>query len=77
MRPRLTTTLLLASLFVFGCARGTTARASKLAPRTSDYVTVLPNVSVSRTAEETQQKEARLDPNADVMGEILAIPPGR
>jgi hypothetical protein len=66
-----------ASLFLFGCAHGTTARAAKLAPRTSDYVTVLPSVSVSRTAEEAEQKEARLDPNADVMGEILAIPPGR
>jgi len=38
---------------------------------------VVPNVSVSRTAEEAELKQAALDPNADVMAEILAIPPGR
>jgi hypothetical protein len=42
-----------------------------------EYVTVTPDVSVSRTAEPAEQKQASIDPNADVMAEILAIPPGR
>jgi hypothetical protein len=42
-----------------------------------EYVTVAPDVSISRTAEPAEQKQASIDPNADVMAEILAIPPGR
>jgi hypothetical protein len=41
------------------------------------YVTIQPDVSVSETARETELKSAALDPGADVMAEILAIPPGR
>jgi hypothetical protein len=38
-----------------------------------------PDVSVSATARPADEKQASadLDPNADVMAEILAIPPGR
>ncbi len=42
----------------------------------ASYVTIEPNVSVS-PAPEAEQAHAALDPNADVMAEILAIPPGR
>jgi hypothetical protein len=48
--------------------RATTAEES--------YVTIVPHVSVSRDADDTPQERAALDPNADVMAEILAIPPG-
>lgn len=47
----------------------------------ASYVTITPHVSVSRNADTrnadtTEQARAALDPNADVMAEILAIPPG-
>jgi len=41
------------------------------------YLTIAPDVSVSRTAAAYEAKQEALDPNADVMAEILAIPPGR
>jgi len=40
-------------------------------------VTIAPDVSVSRNAEPTPLRQAALDEHADVMAEILAIPPGR
>ena len=40
------------------------------------YLTIAPDVSVSRTAREYEAKQESLDPNADVMAEILAVPPG-
>jgi hypothetical protein len=41
-------------------------------------VTLVPSVSVSKTPERPRpEKQAALDPNEDVMAEILAIPPGR
>jgi hypothetical protein len=42
----------------------------------ANYLTVYPDVSVSRSAQEAELKQAAVDPNADVMAEILAIPPG-
>ena len=47
------------------------------APLDANYLTVYPEVSVSRTAQEAELKQAAVDPNEDVMAEILAIPPGR
>jgi hypothetical protein len=44
---------------------------------TSDYRVIKPDVSVSRTALNVEPVEPSLDPQADVMAEILAIPPGR
>ena len=41
------------------------------------YVIIQAEVSLSRTAQPAEEKQAALDPNADVMAEILAIPPGR
>ena len=40
------------------------------------YVNITPHVSVSSNADDTEEPRAALDPNADVMAEILAIPPG-
>jgi len=43
----------------------------------SDYRTIRPDVSLSRNAQDADLKQASVDPNEDVMAEILAIPPGR
>jgi len=40
-------------------------------------VTLVPSVSVSKAPEPRPEKQAALDPNEDVMAEILAIPPGK
>jgi hypothetical protein len=45
-------------------------------PLTPDYVTIVPDVSVSRTAQPAEPRQSALDEHADVMAEILAIPPG-
>jgi len=47
------------------------------APVASDYVTINPEVSVSRSAEPFEPTQPELDAQADVMAEILALPPGR
>jgi len=64
---------------IFGCASApppprTAAPAQLVDP---SYITIQADVSLSRTAQPAEQKQAALDPNADVMAEILAIPPGR
>jgi len=46
-------------------------------PSTAGYLTIAPDVSVSRSAAAYEAKQEALDPNANVMAEILAIPPGR
>lgn len=78
LSPRLVAPALLASLEL-ACAH-TRPAAVPAAPAAADeeapYVTITPHVSVSRQAEEVEQERAALDPNADVMAEILAIPPG-
>lgn len=74
---RLVLSLLPASLLLFGCGQQAPRPANTATQATRDYVTVVPSVSVSRTAEEVELAQARLDPDADVMAEILAIPPGR
>ncbi|HYQ16531.1 MAG TPA: hypothetical protein VEQ58_12260 [Polyangiaceae bacterium] len=61
-----------------GCSRS--AAPPRLAAQsqvTPDYVTIQPDVSVSRTAQPAELRQATLDEHADVMAEILAIPPGR
>jgi hypothetical protein len=61
-----------------GCSRAAGPPvASKPAPLTPEYVTITPDVSVSRNAQPAEPKSAALDPRADVMAEILALPAGR
>ena len=50
--------------------------APPLDPKSTGYLTIAPEVSVSRSAREYEAKQETLDPDADVMAEILAIPPG-
>ena len=74
---RLTILAIPASLLL-ACAHTPAPLAPPRAPTEEpDYVTIEPDVSLSKTAQETELKQAAVDPNADVMAEILAIPPGR
>lgn len=41
------------------------------------YVTITPEVSVSRNARPFEPMRASVDEHADVMAEILALPPGQ
>jgi hypothetical protein len=50
------------------------AQAKSIEPH---YIIIQAEVSLSRTAEPAEERHAALDPKADVMAEILAIPPGR
>ena len=52
-------------------------RTAVVSPPVPDYLVIVPDVSVSRSAELAETKEAALDEHADVMAEILSIPPGR
>lgn len=58
------------------CGRASPDSAPPRTPLASDYLTIQPDVSVSRSAQPAEEKHAAIDPNADVMAEILAIPPG-
>jgi hypothetical protein len=64
---------------LFGCSQTQAPRAPSAGQLSHqpEYVTIAPEVSVSKTAEQAQLKQAALDPDEDVMAEILAIPPGR
>lgn len=62
-----------------GCSPAALGHGAAAAPTgvTPGYVTIHPDVSVSRNAEPTAlEPPPRLDEHADVMAEILAIPPG-
>jgi hypothetical protein len=64
---------------LLACGHATAPRAAS-SPRTSPpsgYLTIAPDVSVSRSARAYEAKQETVDPEADVMAEILAIPPGR
>jgi hypothetical protein len=80
LSPRLVQLALLASL-ALACSHTAVPPAAPRAapPRLEDdaYVTIHADVSVSASAREAELKSASLDPGADVMAEILAIPPGR
>ena len=72
------TFLAIPTSLVLGCAHASAPPVNAAAPAGEpEYVTIIPEVSLSKTAQEAEQKQAALDPNADVMAEILAIPPGR
>ena len=63
---------------LLACSHSVPARPpAPTTPIAADYRTIQPEVSLSRTAQEAHLKEVSVDPNADVMAEILAIPPGR
>ena len=64
---------------LLACAHAPPPALQAPAPQPSPYLTIEPEVSVSATARPVDEKQASadLDPNADVMAEILAIPPGR
>ncbi len=71
-RPLATSSLLL------GCSHAVPPPATAPeATLSSEYRTIQPDVSVSPPEARTAAQPAPLDPNADVMAEILAIPPGR
>ena len=85
---RLSFTALSTSLLLLGCAsapplqpaaRAEAQAKAKAKAKAVDphYVVIQAEVSLSRTAQPAEQRQAALDPNADVMAEILAIPPGR
>ena len=62
---------------LLGCASAPPAQSPVEAKQVEPgYVTIQAEVSISRTAQPAEEKQAALDPNADVMAEILAIPPG-
>ena len=74
---RLSSSALSTSLLL-GCASAPPPRPAAQAKAVEPhYVVIQAEVSLSRTAEPAEQRHAALDPNADVMAEILAIPPGR
>jgi hypothetical protein len=63
---------------LLGCASTPPARLPVEAKQVEpNYVIIQAEVSLSRTAQPAEEKQAALDPNSDVMAEILAIPPGR
>jgi hypothetical protein len=64
-------------LLACGHAASPSVASPPVHPQAAGYLTIAPEVSVSRTASEYEAKQETLDPNADVMAEILAIPPGR
>jgi hypothetical protein len=67
-----------AACLLLGCSRTATPKMAQ-APKafTPEYVVISPDVSLSRTAQPAEMKPVQLDEHADVMAEILAIPPGR
>lgn len=74
---RLSSSAISTSLLL-GCASAPPPRPPVQAKQVEpNYVIIQAEVSLSRTAQPAEEKQAALDPNADVMAEILAIPPGR
>ena len=78
MSLRRVSCIVVSATLLLACGHAATPRVASPAadPKASGYLTIAPEVSVSRSAREYQAKQESLDPNADVMAEILAIPPG-
>ena len=73
---RLSSSALSTSLLL-GCASAPPPRpAMQAKPAEPQYVVIQAEISLSRTAQPAEERQAALDPHADVMAEILAIPPG-
>ena len=71
-RPLIPASLLLA------CNHSVPVPATAAKPMlSSEYRTIQPNVSVWPPEAAADVQPPAVDPNADVMAEILAIPPGR
>lgn len=69
--------LLFASL-CFACGHGEPpARSPAPLALPDDYVTVIPEVTYSRTGQDAASDEPSVAPDEDVMASILAIPPGQ
>jgi hypothetical protein len=66
-----------ATSLLFACSSASPVAKTPAEPLDTAYLTIEPEVSLSRTAQPAVEKRAALDPHADVMAEILAIPPGR
>jgi hypothetical protein len=65
---------------LFACSQAAPlAPKAPTSPLPEGYVTIHPDVSVSESAKPPELEQASADPgpNADVMAEIMAIPPGR
>lgn len=67
---------LVASLLL-ACSPAVTKVAAAPTRPDDGYLTIRPNVSVSKTAEPVVVKSETPEERADVMAEILSIPPGR
>jgi hypothetical protein len=68
----------LGTSLLLGCASAPPPPPAVQAKQTEPHYTIIQaEVSLSRTAQPAQERQAALDPNTDVMAEILAIPPGR
>jgi hypothetical protein len=52
------------------------AQSSPPRPRDSEYVTLIPEVTYSRTGQDVADDDVEVDANEDVMASILAIPSG-
>ena len=74
---RLSSSAISTSLLL-GCASTPQPRPAVQAKQAEPhYMIIQAEVSLSRTAQPVEEKQAALEPNANVMAEILAIPPGR
>jgi hypothetical protein len=79
MSPLRVSSIVVSASLLLACGHAAAPRVPSPppGPKASGYLTISPDVSVSRSAREYEAKQETLDPNADVMAEILAIPPGR
>jgi hypothetical protein len=59
----------------WGCSRVPPRSASPQALE-SEYVTVIPEVTYSRTGQDVAPEDAEVSADDDVMASILSIPPG-
>ena len=78
MSLRLLASLAVSCSLLLACGHAPPPAPRAPAQEPSPYLTIEPDVSVSAPARPVALKQASvdLDPNADVMAEILAIPPG-
>lgn len=74
MLTRTATSAIVASL-LFAC--GAAPAPAPRQPHDAGYLVIQPDVSVSRNARPAIAKNVAVDERADIMAEILAIPPGR
>lgn len=66
-----------AAFSLLACSHQPPTAKAPPTPLATEYRTIAPDVSVSRNAQAAPDQQASVDPNSDVMAEILAIPAGR